>query len=404
MRIPKSTQIAPVALGLRETRSNVVGSAATIAIVSAIVFSIGAVAIIGYAGGISEAYGWGKMTSMAVLAATGFLMLSTTLFAWSWYKEATLWPRWLPAIGAVAGLVTTLLIWQGLIASTPGNEHSVAQMLMLLCGIAATLLLTVLIEALFRLSLANRNIALAKYETERYAKVLERKTEELEDFSRIASHDLKSPLRRISNLIVFAEEDCDGQFPPGAVEHMSMAKEQTVRMTKLIDDLLQYSRAGRQDDELQTVNTHKMANRLPELLDVPESMQVHITGEPTELKTYRIPLESCLRNLVSNAIQHRDELTTQVTIDCSHTPNYVEFAVTDDGPGIDAAYHERIFGLFEALKSKHDQPHSTGLGLAFVKKTAEAYGGSITLESPGQERGACFKLRWPRAVEVSELE
>ncbi|MEM6521795.1 MAG: ATP-binding protein, partial [Cyanobacteria bacterium P01_C01_bin.70] len=96
----------------------------------------------------------------------------------------------------------------------------------------------------------------------------------------------------------------------------------------------------------------------------------------------------------SNAIKHHDREDGQLQITASEQGQYIEFVMTDDGPGIEPQYHQKVFTIFQTLKSR-DELESTGIGLAIVKKIVESEGGTITLESSlGQ--GTTFRFTWPK--------
>ena len=113
----------------------------------------------------------------------------------------------------------------------------------------------------------------------------------------------------------------------------------------------------------------------------------------------RVPLETVLRNLIGNAIKHHDHPeTARVEVAASESDGFVEFVVADNGPGIEAAHHDRIFQVFQTLKPR-DQVEGSGMGLAVVKKIVENQGGRILLTSaPGQ--GATFCFTWPQVKDA----
>jgi signal transduction histidine kinase len=112
-------------------------------------------------------------------------------------------------------------------------------------------------------------------------------------------------------------------------------------------------------------------------------------------QTPRVPLEQVIRNLVSNAIKHHDRDDGAIEVFSRESGNFYEFAVSDDGPGIPPEFHDRVFQIFQTLKSR-DEVEGSGMGLALVKKTVEAHGGNVTLESSGG-RGTTFRFTWPKA-------
>ena len=107
-----------------------------------------------------------------------------------------------------------------------------------------------------------------------------------------------------------------------------------------------------------------------------------------------VPLEMVLRNLVDNAIKHHNRADGQVYITVHQPGDMIEFAVADDGPGIDPIFHERIFQMFQSLQSR-DLVEGSGMGLAVVKKTVEGQGGNLRVAS-NKDQGATFYFTWPK--------
>jgi signal transduction histidine kinase len=118
-----------------------------------------------------------------------------------------------------------------------------------------------------------------------------------------------------------------------------------------------------------------------------------VKGSLPTLHTYAAPLETVLRNLVSNAIKHHDKPQGKIEISAKVKGDFIEFSVADDGPGIDPAFHDRIFQMFQTLRPR-DQVEGSGIGLAVVEKIISNVGGTIRLES-APNKGATFIFTWP---------
>jgi signal transduction histidine kinase len=115
------------------------------------------------------------------------------------------------------------------------------------------------------------------------------------------------------------------------------------------------------------------------------------------VRSERPPLETVFRNLIENAVKHHHRPAQgRVVIAAQAAGDFVEFTVADDGPGIEPEYHERVFDVFQTLRPR-DELEGSGMGLAIVKKLVESYGGTITVESTG-EQGSTFRFTWPRWV------
>ena len=121
-------------------------------------------------------------------------------------------------------------------------------------------------------------------------------------------------------------------------------------------------------------------------------VRAHVEAQP--FVTNKAPLESVLRNLVSNAVKHHDRSAGTIEIRVEDVGRYCVFTVSDDGPGIATAHQERVFRMFQTLTTGN--PQSSGIGLALSKRLVEAHGGWIKLESVEGVRGTAFHVWWPR--------
>ncbi len=133
-----------------------------------------------------------------------------------------------------------------------------------------------------------------------------------------------------------------------------------------------------------------------ELLAIPTGFKVNLIEPLPVIVTERIPLETVLRNLIANAVKHydRDPATGCVKIACQDRDEFLEFSVTDNGPGIDPLFHRRIFEIFQTLQPR-DLVEGSGIGLSIVKRTVESRGGQVQVASrPGA--GATFSFTWPK--------
>jgi two-component system, chemotaxis family, CheB/CheR fusion protein len=224
---------------------------------------------------------------------------------------------------------------------------------------------------------------------------LMRSNRELDQFAYVASHDLKAPLRAIANLANWIIEDAQGVLPVSSKGHLDKLLGRALRMEKLLDDLLAYSRVGRRLHKPEWVDTSDLVRGIQQFLVLPVGFTFETDLPVSKLYTERVPLETVLRNLVANAIKHHDRPQEGVVrVTTEDRGDWVMFSVADNGPGIAPRHHERIFQIFQSLKS-HDQVEGSGMGLAIVKKTVENQGGTIEVESDiGQ--GTTFRFTWPK--------
>ncbi|NIA70698.1 HAMP domain-containing protein [Pelagibius litoralis] len=225
---------------------------------------------------------------------------------------------------------------------------------------------------------------------------LRRSNVELEQFAYVASHDLKAPLRGISNLATWIEQDLADVMKDDTKQHLSLLQGRIDRMARLLDDLLQFSRVGREKVEPQPLDLNES---LPELFTITadcDRFRLHIPAKLPRLVTAKAPLEQIFLNLLGNAIKHHDAEGGNIEIEFEDLGKVYQFLVRDDGPGIPREFHGKVFGMFQTLKSR-DDVEGSGMGLAIVKKTVESIGCTVVLESsPETARGTSFRFTWPK--------
>ncbi len=225
---------------------------------------------------------------------------------------------------------------------------------------------------------------------------LEKRNYDLDQFVYIASHDLKAPLRGIMNLSQWLEEDLSDQLPAENQAQLELIQKRVQRMAKLIDGLLEYSRVGREQLQVEPVDSHQLLLEVIDLLAPPSNFRVNIPSKMPTLPAKRILLHQVFANLISNAIKHHDRQTGCIEVEWHNHVSHYQFLVIDDGPGIPPAQHERIFGVFQTL-SDSDAPDNTGIGLTLIKKIIESEGGTIQIHSDGI-RGCRFEFTWPKST------
>lgn len=219
---------------------------------------------------------------------------------------------------------------------------------------------------------------------------------QLEEFTYVASHDLKSPIRGIANLMQWIKEDL-GEAPPEAVaKNLDRMEIRVSRMERLIEDLLTYARAGRRSTRVEAIDVPEMIQEIVDLEPLPAGMSLELNIQVREIEGARTPLSTALRNLFANAVKHHDKADGHVAIEVREEGSYCVFSVTDDGPGIPEAAHQRVFRLFQTLTAAERM--GSGLGLAVAKRLVENHGGRIELTSVPASRGCTFRIWWPRFI------
>ena len=215
---------------------------------------------------------------------------------------------------------------------------------------------------------------------------------ELDRFAYITSHDLKAPLRAIASLSEWIEEDLGTSISEETRLQLYLLRGRVYRMQALLNSLLEYSRAGRTQTAIITVNVEQLLHKIIQALAPPATFIINIgTGMPI-MNTRWQPLEQVFSHLIDNAIRHHPTKVGIVEISTTDLGDRYEFAIADNGDGIEPQYQTRIYTIFQTLKAR-DIQENIGAGLAIVKKIVAAEGGTIQLESVAG-RGAIFRFTW----------
>ncbi|MEO8200989.1 MAG: PAS domain S-box protein [Gemmatimonadota bacterium] len=229
---------------------------------------------------------------------------------------------------------------------------------------------------------------------------LRRSNEELERFAYVASHDLQEPLRMVASYVQLLAKRYRGKLDADADEFIDFAVDGAVRMQRLIEDLLLFSRVGTRGGEQESTDAEEVLRRaLANLALVIDEAAATVTSDP--LPTVEADpgqLEHLFQNLVGNALKFRGSAPILVHISAVRVdPDSWQFSVRDNGIGIEPQYFDRIFVIFQRLHGRKEYG-GTGIGLAIAKKIVERHGGKIWLESqPGLGTTFFFTLPERRA-------
>lgn len=237
----------------------------------------------------------------------------------------------------------------------------------------------------------------AEENLKKLAAELDRSNKELEQFAYVASHDLQEPLRIISMYLELYIRRYKGEAGKEADEFIEYARIGAEDSQKLVRSLLEYAKIEAKEKSYRETDFDKVLKQSLSYLElsISESGAEITRGPLPKIVADPFQIGRLMQNLLSNAIKYRSpERPLKIHISAKKTGAEWMFAVTDNGIGIPAQHHERIFGIFQRLQSKSQ---GSGIGLAVCKKIVERHGGKIWVNSqPGA--GATFFFTVPERV------
>lgn len=226
------------------------------------------------------------------------------------------------------------------------------------------------------------------------AKDLAESNQELDQFAYSASHDLRAPLRGIQSLCEWIREDCYDILPAESRKHLDLLQIRAKRLDSLIHGILEYSRAGKPNSQSEAVDLNKLLADIIDSLTPPKNIKISIDMTMPEIVTYKALITQVFLNLISNAIKFNNKSQGYIRVGYKELDDYYKFYISDNGPGIEPIFHQKIFELFQTLQSR-DTIEGAGIGLPLVKKIIDKQGGVIEVESI-LGKGTTFYFTWPK--------
>ena len=219
---------------------------------------------------------------------------------------------------------------------------------------------------------------------------------ELEQFAYVASHDLQEPLRMVTSFLTLVENQYGNVIDDKGKKYIHFAVDGAKRMRQIILDLLQISRVGQSEGNLEPVDLNVLVKEITMIFQkqITEKKAFIDVGELPVIHAYKPSIEQVFQNLIGNAIKYkRKNIPAQITISAIAVNEYWQFSVTDNGIGIEEEYFDKIFVIFQRLHLKNEFS-GTGIGLAITKKIIENSGGKIWLTSePGKGSTFYFTIK-----------
>jgi PAS domain S-box-containing protein len=230
---------------------------------------------------------------------------------------------------------------------------------------------------------------------------LNNRNQELAEFAYATAHDLKTPLRGITTLTEWIEEEIKPtNSSPQLLQHLQFLRQRTYRLNALIDGLWEYSNLGQTPIAPEPVELIVLLQEIQSSFPLPAKFEIDVHPTNLHLITSKSYLRQVIEELLENAVKHHDLDPTsddqgKITISVRLKAGSLEFIIRDNGPGIPPEHHQRVFRLFETLQFR-DVQENTGIGLAIAKKLVERVGGKIWLENSAAGKGLSVYFTWPQ--------
>jgi signal transduction histidine kinase len=282
-------------------------------------------------------------------------------------------------------------------AATARDRHSTLISLLVTIAVATALFIA-LFRSIHREMRARRDaekaLRASNSELGDKAVQLEAANKELESFSYSVSHDLRAPLRAIDGFALMIEEDSEERLDAEGKRHLAVIRENSRRMGSLIDNLLVFSRLGRQPVASRDVNVDSIVREvIDETVGSGTTPQIEVGPLPLA-RGDRGLLRQVWVNLIANAVKYSSKATRpliQITGIRAGAENH--YSVRDNGVGFDMAYADKLFGVFQRLH-RADEFAGTGVGLAIVHRIVTRHGGRVWAEG-AVNQGAVFSFALP---------
>lgn len=250
-----------------------------------------------------------------------------------------------------------------------------------------------------------RRVEQAQISLERSQQQLKATQKEMDEYTYVISHDLKEPLRGIEAFSKFLADGYRDRLDDDGRHQLDVIRNSALRMQRLINDLLKFSRLGQQKNPMEVVGLNAM------LMHVRVNLQYALDAKKVDLRVNKLPMIVCdatamtevFHNLISNAIKYNNKPHPIIEVGYEEKPNpqtgevEYEFYVRDNGLGIKKEYFDKIFQIFQRLQrdEKAGTEEGTGIGLTIVRRVIEWHGGRIWPESAEGE-GTTFYFTIPK--------
>ena len=208
--------------------------------------------------------------------------------------------------------------------------------------------------------------------------ILQQQKKELDNYAQLISHELKTPLRNISDILIWIREELAHPISSeNSINSIELLEKKVERMEILLIKLEQYKNIRSSSFKKNKINLNTIAKKVIAKLQVPSHIKIEIKNKLPTLFADEIMLEKVFEILIQNALDHIDKKKGLILLACETTEEDYLFSIKDNGIGIKTKYHEKIFEMFQTI----DSNNSTGIGLSIVKKIISYYNGEVKVES-----------------------
>jgi signal transduction histidine kinase len=251
--------------------------------------------------------------------------------------------------------------------------------------------------------LSAERIRMLNGDLEMQAIALRTANDDLEGFSYSVSHDLRAPLRAIDGFSGLLQQEQAELDPPQRNHYLARIRENVARMSMLIDDLLAFSRYGREPLDLSELHMEELVRSA-----AGEVRAAHAAVTTPEIVVEILPgaygdrrlMFQVWINLLDNAVKYSSKVTQpRIRISGREESERIVYEITDNGVGFDSRYSGSLFGVFHRLHAAHEYP-GTGVGLAIVQRIVKRHGGDVWASSQ-LERGATFGFALPKPMAMA---
>ena len=209
-------------------------------------------------------------------------------------------------------------------------------------------------------------------------KSLEQQNQELNDYTHMISHDLKTPIQNIEALSVWLKEDYDKVLDNQGKERIELIRENIQKIYTLVRAIHKYSTIDKEEQQQYNLDLDKFVQTILKEFNFPENITVNIPKKLPTIKGDKNRMEQLFVNLIDNSIKFNDKENIKIEIGFLDKGTFWEFYIKDNGKGIDEKYFQKIFIAFSKLETDYK---SAGIGLSIVKKIIKVYKGNIWVKS-----------------------